>query len=60
MEPRAITPAHFDAESIVGCDEKAGFVYFIASPSDPLRRYVILFFEMSLGGLGDRGSGLEL
>ena len=36
----AITPAGFDVIDIVGWDEARGCVYFVASPDDPLRRYL--------------------
>lgn len=35
-----LTPAGMDIESIVGCDETLEVVYFIASPDDPLCRYL--------------------
>lgn len=37
---KMLTPPTFDAEMIVGCDEVTGRVYFIASPDDPIRRYL--------------------
>ena len=39
-KPIEITPIGFDVESVCGYDEDAKLVYFIASPSDPLRRFL--------------------
>jgi dipeptidyl-peptidase 4 len=38
--PLALTPTGVDVESIQGISQAAGCVYFIASPDDPLRRYL--------------------
>jgi len=35
-----ITPGDYDVESIRCIDEKGGYVYFIAAPRDPTRRYL--------------------
>jgi hypothetical protein len=35
-----VTPVGFDVESICGFDDVSKVVYFIASPVDPLRRYL--------------------
>lgn len=39
-EATALTLPKYDVIEISGVDEKDGWVYFIASPSDPLRRYL--------------------
>ncbi len=38
--PRLITPGAFDILTVEGVDEKAGILYFIASPDDAVRRYL--------------------
>lgn len=35
-----LTPVGTDVVELVGCDEQVGCAYYIASPSDPLRRYL--------------------
>lgn len=35
-----LTPPSFDVTEIAGVDELDGFAYYIASPNDPLRRYL--------------------
>eukprot|EP00579_Thalassiosira_antarctica_P005271 CAMPEP_0201897602 /NCGR_PEP_ID=MMETSP0902-20130614/46878_1 /ASSEMBLY_ACC=CAM_ASM_000551 /TAXON_ID=420261 /ORGANISM="Thalassiosira antarctica, Strain CCMP982" /LENGTH=825 /DNA_ID=CAMNT_0048430509 /DNA_START=64 /DNA_END=2541 /DNA_ORIENTATION=+ len=35
-----LTPPTFDVTEIAGVDEVGGFAYYIASPEDPLRRYL--------------------
>jgi dipeptidyl-peptidase 4 len=35
-----ITPVGFDVESVCGFDDSTKIVYFIASPTDPLRRFL--------------------
>ncbi|MCD6451031.1 MAG: S9 family peptidase [Acidobacteria bacterium] len=44
-----ITPGPYDVISIANVDEKDGWVYFIASPDDPLRRYL---YRVRLDGKG--------
>jgi dipeptidyl-peptidase-4 len=39
-KPTDITPGEFDVMSLVGVDEDAGLVYYIASPSNPAQRYL--------------------
>lgn len=36
----ALTPPTFDVTEIAGVDEEGGWAYYIASPEDPLRRYL--------------------
>lgn len=36
----ALTPPTFDVTEIAGVDEEGGWAYYIASPDDPLRRYL--------------------
>ena len=36
----ALTPPTFDVTEIAGVDEDGGWAYYIASPEDPLRRYL--------------------
>ena len=38
----AITPSGYDAIEIVGCDDVNELLYYIASPEDPLRRYLFV------------------
>lgn len=40
LESILLTPEPYDVDSIVGCDEINGIIYYIASPDDPLRRYL--------------------
>ncbi|MCD6332457.1 MAG: S9 family peptidase, partial [Bacteroidales bacterium] len=47
-----VTPGEFDVVSIQCIDEKGGYVYFIASPDNPIQRYL---FRSRLNGKG----GLE-
>lgn len=49
---RLVTPGEFDVISVERIDEAGGFIYFIAAPDDPARRYL---FRMPLDGSG----GLE-
>lgn len=35
-----LTPPTFDVTEIAGVDEEGGWAYYIASPEDPLRRYL--------------------
>lgn len=35
-----LTPATYDVTEIAGVDEEGGWTYYIASPDDPLRRYL--------------------
>ncbi|KAL9185040.1 hypothetical protein ACHAXT_002817 [Thalassiosira profunda] len=37
---RPLTPATYDVTEIAGVDEGGGWAYYIASPDDPLRRYL--------------------
>jgi dipeptidyl-peptidase-4 len=37
---RAVTPANADVISVLRLDEKNGWVYYYASPDDPIRRYL--------------------
>jgi dipeptidyl-peptidase-4 len=46
---RLLTPGEFDVVKIEGVDEKAGFLYFIASPGDATRRYL---YRSRLDGKG--------
>lgn len=40
QNPLALTPVGLDVESIQGVCQSSGYVYYIASPHDPLRRYL--------------------
>ncbi|HEY3204839.1 MAG TPA: S9 family peptidase [Thermoanaerobaculia bacterium] len=46
---RLLTPGNFDILKIEGVDEKAGLLYFIASPEDATRRYL---YRAHLDGTG--------
>ncbi|MEP6571363.1 MAG: S9 family peptidase [Gemmatimonadota bacterium] len=46
---RLITPGAFDVLGIVGLDEKAGWLYFVASPDHPTQRYL---YRVPLSGKG--------
>jgi dipeptidyl-peptidase-4 len=46
-DARLLTPGEFDVTDIAGLDEDSGYVYFIASPNDPLRRYL---YSVALDG----------
>ncbi len=46
---RLLTPGDYDVVTIEGVDEKAGFLYFIASPDDATRRYL---YRARLDGKG--------
>lgn len=46
-----LTPGEFDITSIKSIDEKAGWVYFIASPDDVAQRYL---FRAPLNGNGQK------
>lgn len=37
---RPLTPPAFDVTEVAGVDEGGGYAYYIASPEDPLRRYL--------------------
>lgn len=45
--PTALTPVGVDVESIQGIDENSGIIYYIASPDDPIRRYL---YRVTLDG----------
>jgi dipeptidyl-peptidase 4 len=47
--PRLLTPGDFDMTDVVGVDEKARLLYFIASPGDATRRYL---YRARLDGRG--------
>jgi len=47
--PRLLTAGDFDLAEVVGVDEKAGLLYFIASPGDATRRYL---YRARLDGKG--------
>ncbi len=38
--PRPITPGAYDVRDISGTDERTGWLYYIAAPNDPARRYL--------------------
>jgi dipeptidyl-peptidase-4 len=38
--PRLITPGAYDVLTIAGTDERTGWLYYIAAPNDPARRYL--------------------
>jgi dipeptidyl-peptidase-4 len=46
---RLLTPGDFDIESVEGVDAAGEFIYFIASPTDPTRRYL---YRARLDGRG--------
>ena len=46
---RLVTPGAFDVVQLVAVDSAAGFVYFLASPGDALRRYL---YRARLDGSG--------
>ena len=46
---RLLTPGDFDILTVEGVDEKAGYLYFIASPDDATRRYL---YRARLDGKG--------
>jgi dipeptidyl-peptidase 4 len=48
-EMRLLTPGEFDLLSIDGIDKNSGFLYFIASPQDAVRRYL---YRARLDGKG--------
>lgn len=48
-EPQLITPGAFDVISIESVDEKAGWLYFIASPDNATQRYL---YRIALTGNG--------
>jgi dipeptidyl-peptidase-4 len=54
-EPLLITKAPFDVISIEGVDEKAGWLYYIASPDNATQRYLYRT-ELSGGGKTERVS----
>ncbi|HEX4439897.1 MAG TPA: S9 family peptidase [Thermoanaerobaculia bacterium] len=47
--PRLLTPGDFDLADVAGIDEKAGLLYFDASPGDSTRRYL---YRVRLDGKG--------
>lgn len=51
-EPRLITPGEFDVISVAAVDERGGWVYFIAAPGEPTRRY--LYRAPLAGGPAER------
>lgn len=55
--PLLLTPEAADVEAVLGVDEERGVVYFSASPTDPLRRY--LFSVPLTGGQMTRVTPLE-
>jgi dipeptidyl-peptidase-4 len=46
---RLLTPGDFDIETVEGVDAAGEFIYFIASPTDPTRRYL---YRARLDGRG--------
>jgi dipeptidyl-peptidase-4 len=46
----ALTSPNFDVTAVAGVDEDGGWVYYVASPDDPLRRYL---FRVKLGGANE-------
>jgi len=46
---RLLTPGEFDLAEVAGIDEKAGLLYFTASPGDATRRYL---YRVRLDGRG--------
>jgi dipeptidyl-peptidase 4 len=46
---RLVTRGNFDVQTVVGVDEKSGWVYYIASPDQPTQRYL---FRSRLDGKG--------
>ena len=46
---RNLTPGNFDVIDIQCIDEKGGYVYFIASPDNPIQRYL---FRIKMDGKG--------
>jgi dipeptidyl-peptidase-4 len=49
LQVRDATPGNFDVVSIQCIDEKGGYVYFIASPDNPIQRYL---YRSKLDGKG--------
>lgn len=47
---RLLTPGEFDVISLAGVDHAGGYVYFIASPDEPTRRYL---YRARLDGAGE-------
>ena len=47
---RLLTPGAFDVIGLAGLDEARGYVYFIASPEEPTRRYL---YRARLDGAGE-------
>jgi dipeptidyl-peptidase-4 len=47
--PRLLTPGAFDLADVAGVDEKAGLLYYDASPGDATRRYL---YRVRLDGRG--------
>ena len=47
---RLLTPGAFDVIGLAGLDEARGYVYFIASPDEPTRRYL---YRARLDGAGE-------
>ena len=48
--PVLLTPGDYDVTEIEGVDEEAGYVYYSASPDDPLRRFL---YRVKLDGSGN-------
>lgn len=49
QKPCLLTPGDYDVVTVVGVAEKAGWVYFIASPDNPTQRYL---YRVGLNGQG--------
>ncbi len=49
-EVKLITPGEFDIVNILNIDEKSGWLYYMASPDNPTRRYL---FRSKLNGKGE-------
>jgi dipeptidyl-peptidase 4 len=47
--PRLITPGEYDVVSVIGVDERAGWLYATASPTDATKRFV---YRVALDGRG--------
>lgn len=48
-DARLLTPGDYDVISIAAVDEARGYLYFIASPDDPTKRYL---YRVALDGAG--------
>jgi len=51
-----ITPPSYDVISVCNYDEEAGVVYFMASPEDPLRRYL---YAVDIAELIEKSRGMS-